>query len=271
MHPPISFGDARSVLASDLDGTLVPPERSDERLREVARFSGAVTTGGMGLAYVTGRHLRSAVACIEELGLPWPSALVCDVGTSVYTRSDERYRIDTAYRALMQEAMGDVRAAMLHEALATLEGLRLQPEDSQAEFKVSYFVAAERYAHVLEAVSDALAPVASVTLVASRDPETGHGALDLLPATVSKAYAVDYLARNAGVDDERLIYAGDSGNDLHALLSGRPAIVVGNAHPDLKVQLRDEAASRGIADSVYFADARYVAGVLEGLEHFGVL
>jgi len=267
----MSFDDAPSILASDLDGTLVPPERTDERLREVARFGRAVREHRVGLAYVTGRHLRSAVACIETLDLPWPSALVCDVGTSVYTRLDDRYNIDPAYRTLMREAMGDVRAATLHEALAALEGLRLQPEEGQAEFKISYFVEGERYAEVLEAVSDALAPVASVTLVASRDPLTGEGALDLLPATVSKAYAVDYLAREAGVGDDTLIYAGDSGNDLHALLSGRPAIVVENAHPELKAELRQEAASRGIAESVYFAEARYAAGVLEGLEHFGAV
>ena len=167
--------------------------------------------------------------------------------------------------------MGDVRAATLHEALAALEGLELQPQDAQSEFKISYYVEAERYAEVLEAVSEALDPIASVTLVASRDPVSGAGAIDLLPAAVSKAYAVDYLAKSAGLDEEALIYAGDSGNDLHALVSGRPAIVVANAHPDLKAEVRQTAESRGIAGSVYFARSRYAAGVLEGLEHFGVL
>ena len=51
----------RSLLASDLDGTLIPLERNAQRLREVAEFVDAVDQSvNLILAYVTGRHLSLA-------------------------------------------------------------------------------------------------------------------------------------------------------------------------------------------------------------------
>ena len=61
----------RSLLASDLHGTLIPFEREAQRLREVADFSGAIRrTHNVGVAYVTGRHLSLAKAGIAEFDLP---------------------------------------------------------------------------------------------------------------------------------------------------------------------------------------------------------
>ena len=72
----------RYLLASDLDGTLIPLERDAQRLREVAELVDAFEASeGLLLAYVTGRHLSLAQAGIEEIGLPSPDWFVCDVGT----------------------------------------------------------------------------------------------------------------------------------------------------------------------------------------------
>ena len=86
----------RYLLASDLDGTLIPLERDAQRLREVAELVNAVeASDALSLAYVTGRHLSLAQEGIEEIGLPAPDWFVCDVGTSVYRRTNGGYEADS--------------------------------------------------------------------------------------------------------------------------------------------------------------------------------
>lgn len=262
----------RSLLASDLDGTLIPLERDAQRLREVAEFVSAVDASvNLRLAYVTGRHLSLARKGIAEIGLPSPDWFVCDVGTSVYRRTDGGYEPDERYREAMRAAFGGLSGADVRAVIGVVEGLKLQEEEKQGEFKVSYYSKGRPEPYV-EAVQSRLdAANANVNLVASHDPVTDRGLLDVLPAGIAKDYAVCYLHDHSGVDEQHLVYAGDSGNDRAAMLTGYRVIVVGNADPMLKEDLDVESAARGIDERIYFAERAYARGVLEGLQHFGVL
>jgi sucrose-6F-phosphate phosphohydrolase len=262
----------RSLLASDLDGTLIPLERDAQRLREVAEFVDAVEGSvNLMLAYVTGRHLSLARKGIAEIGLPEPKWFVCDVGTSVYRSIDVGYEPDEGYREAMQEAFGGLNGADVREAIGEVEGLQVQEEEKQGEFKVSYYTEGrpEPYVDPVQAKLDAAG--AKVNLIASHDPVTDRGLLDVLPAGIAKDYAVRYLHDHSGVDESRLVYAGDSGNDRAAMLTGFRVIVVGNADESLKKDLGIEAVAQGIAAKVYFAREKYAKGVLEGLQHFGLV
>ncbi len=259
----------RTLLASDLDGTLIPLEAGEQHLRGVQAWADAVRAQpDLMLAYVTGRHLALAQAGVSELGLPLPNWFVCDVGTSVYRREDRGYVLDEAYRVAMREALGGLTGEQVRHAVAAIEGLELQEEEKQAEFKVSYYTARrpEAWLSTVEARLDEAG--AQVSLVASFDPVTSRGLLDVLPAGVAKDYAVRYLHDHTGIDEAHLVYAGDSGNDRAAMLAGYRVIVVGNADPALKKDLERESAIRGLTGKIYFASASYAAGVLEGLRHF---
>ncbi len=130
----------RTLLASDLDGTLIPLEREPQHLRAVEELVSAVKSApGLGLAYVTGRHLALAEEGIAEVGLPAPDWFVCDVGTSVYRRTDSGFEVDSNYRGEMQDALGVLRSEDVREALGELEGLELQEAEKQAEFKISFY------------------------------------------------------------------------------------------------------------------------------------
>ena len=147
---------------------------------------------------------------------------------------------------------------------ASLEGISLQEAEKQAEFKVSYYTDG-RHEGFVDAVQARLDTAgAKVSLVASFDPVSHRGLLDILPAGVAKDYAVQYLQERTGIEQGELIYAGDSGNDRAAMLSGYKAIVVGNADASLKRDLAAQAAP----DRIYFARHPYAAGVQEGLRHF---
>jgi len=262
----------RYLLASDLDGTLIPLERDAQRLREVDELVSAMEASeDLMLAYVTGRHLSLAQAGIEDIGLPSPDWFVCDVGTSVYRRTNAGYEADEQYRRAMRTAFGGLSGEEVRAAIGRFEGLELQEDEKQGEFKISYYTRG-RPEPFVEAVRSRLdAANAKVNLVTSHDPVAGRGLLDVLPAGIAKDYAVRYLHDHTGVDEQHLVYAGDSGNDRAAMLSGYRVIVVGNADPALKEDLRAESIARGIAGRIYFAEHPYARGVLEGLRHFKLL
>jgi sucrose-6F-phosphate phosphohydrolase len=262
----------RYLLASDLDGTLIPLERDAQRLREVAEFVRAVEANEeLLLAYVTGRHLSLAQAGIDEVGLPSPDWFVCDVGTSVYRRTDGGFEPDGEYRQAMRAAFGGLSGDDVRLAVGALTGLELQEEEKQAEFKISYYTEGRPEPFVAAVQSRLDAAQARVNLVQSHDPVSGRGLLDVLPARIAKDYALRYLHEHSGVQEQHLVYAGDSGNDRAAMLSGYQAIVVGNADQALKQDLADEASARDLTGRVYFAKSPYARGVLEGLRHFGLL
>jgi HAD superfamily hydrolase (TIGR01484 family) len=262
----------RYLLASDLDGTLIPPERDAQRLREVEELVSAMEASEhLMLAYVTGRHLSLAQTGIEEIGLPPPDWFVCDVGTSVYRRTNAGYEVDEQYRRAMRTAFGGLSGEEVRAAIGPLEGLELQEDEKQGEFKVSYYTSGrpEPFAEAVQSRLDAAN--AKVNLVTSHDPVAVRGLLDVLPAGIAKDSAVRYLHDRTGVDEQHLVYAGDSGNDRAAMLTGYQVIVVGNADSTLKKDLGAESAALGIADRIYFAEHSYARGVLEGLRHFEML
>jgi len=262
----------RWLIASDLDGTLIPPEDTEARRDELRAFAREV--GGrddLVLAYVTGRHFAFAVEGIDRWGLPEPDLLVCDVGTTLY-RGREPDAADAAYREAMREALGGTTADRLRDVLRAEEGVELQEEEKQGEFKASaYLPSGEGGRAIRERVDERMREAGiRARSVASVDPLDGRGLLDLLPAGVSKAFAVRWLHDHAGVREERLVYAGDSGNDRDAMLAGYHVIVVANAPAALEREIRRDATSEQL-ERIYFARARYVAGVMEGLHHWRVL
>jgi hydroxymethylpyrimidine pyrophosphatase-like HAD family hydrolase len=140
----------------------------------------------------------------------------------------------------------------------------MQPEIYNTPLKVSVFLAG------------APDPEAAARLVQRRVAKSevaGHYRvvwssgmhLDIIPAGAGKGNAIDFLLAHLDLDRERLVVAGDSGNDLSMLQMSPHGIVVGNAQPEL-LRLRDEAGP-----TLFFATADCAAGVLQGLRFFGVL
>lgn len=262
------------MLASDLDGTLIPPNLDEARQDEIACFRNAWSRSTLQLAYVTGRDRDLALRGIERFALPLPDLLVCDVGTSVWRRRGEcgGFEQDGAYRARMLDALGGARREDIVSAMASLRGLELQEERKQGEFKVSYYVDPERSTRLRSDVDGTLRPFpVPPKTVWSHDPHSGRILLDLLPRGIAKHTALEHLRIRGGYDAHEIVYAGDSGNDFDAFLSGHPAIVVANAPEELKREVRAEAERTGIADKLYFARSPFAAGVLEGCRYFSVL
>jgi sucrose-6-phosphatase len=258
---------ATHLLACDLDGTLIPT-RDDDGARN--RFRASLGRRGDGLlAYVTGRYLELALEGIETYGLPRPDWLVCNVGTSVHLWGRGGVELDQGYRAAVLREAGKWDADEIRRRLVALPGVELQEAPKQAEFKASFFFeggeegALGRHPRV-EALAGGGHPS---NLIWSEDPVTGRGLLDILPPGTAKGRAVDYLRRSAGLPLDRVIYAGDSGNDRDALLLGGLGILVANAPGVLRTELRREALRLGLADRLHFSTSPFADGVVEGVRH----
>jgi len=273
-HLIVDFFEAmpNRYLASDLDGTLIPPVIDADRAREISLFGACAAEARLGLAYITGRHAELAIAGIELSGLPFPDRIFCDVGTSLYVRDSQSYVLDEAFRHAMTETLGMATMPEIRRLLRGIDGLVEQEADKQAEFKLSYYVRGAERGRTQRALARCLEPLAArVTIITSDDPVTGDGLVDILPKTAGKRRALEWLGNTVGLDRDAILFAGDSGNDRDAMLSGHPAVLVGNAPDELRADLIEAAERTGLADRLYCARAHFAAGVLEGCRHFGFL
>ena len=84
--------------------------------------------------------------------------------------------------------------------------------------------------------------------------------IDVIPVRASPGMAIRFLCFKWDLPPERLLVAGDSGNDADMLSGDTLGVVVGNHTPELDTL-------RGY-HRVYFAEAGHARGVLEGIEHY---
>ncbi|MFP4282808.1 MAG: HAD family hydrolase, partial [Opitutales bacterium] len=213
---------------------------------------------------------------IQEYDLPVPDVAVGDVGTTIY-HPHQNWIHDQPWWDLIALDWNGHSREDLEARLCDLEGLRLQPEKKQGAFKLSFFTAADdraaeaRVRQVLDAIEGL-----RYTLIASVDELNNDGLLDILPAHATKYHAVRFVLEKLKAEDDAVVFAGDSGNDLAALTSGLQAVLVANAAENVREQARRLLAEHGTDPArLYFAkgdfmdmNGNYKAGVLEGLAHF---
>jgi HAD superfamily hydrolase (TIGR01484 family) len=263
-----------ALLATDMDGTVIPLEEGPQREAEVAEFREAVLAApDVLLAYVTGRGIGLAQKGIRQFDLPLPHFQVCDVGTSLFKREGDSYLPDAEYMARMRAAMSGLDFKDVAEHLKPVGHLLLQPWERQTEFKLSYHLSDEEdHSTIVASVRERLGEMGDhIQAVYSVGAPSGIGLLDLLPKGAAKDHALHYLREITGVDPEGVVYAGDSGNDLAALLAGYKGIVVSNAGTELKEDLEARRRDGGLPAEIHFSTHPFAKGVLDGCRHFGIL
>ena len=246
------LGAVDYMLATDLDDTLLG---DDEAL---ARFidSLAPHRDRIALGIATGRSVESARAVLEGHGIDDAGIYITSVGTEIYYGPDM-----VADRGWSSHIRAKWKPERVREVLGDLPFLELQAEPgAQREFKISYHVkTAGEPEELLSAVRRRLAE----HRVAAR-PILSHGVfIDVLPYRASKGRALRFLSAKWNIPLTRIVAAGNSGNDRDMLSGSIAGIVVANHEPELE--------GMKSADRVYFASASYADGILEGLQHYGIL
>ena len=239
---------AELFIISDLDGTLLEGNNT-AGLHEFTEWINA-NKKKVVFGIASGRNRQITEQAFKKYDLPVPDILICSAGSEIYYTDkfipDKGWESHIDYQWKRKE---------LEEALAHFPGIRLQEQDAQWRFKLSYYV---DDAFTADAMAD-LYKFMDDRRLRARVLLTDNKYLDFLPFRASKGSAIRYLSYKWKMPLEHFITAGNSGNDTDMLKGKAKGIVVSNYSAELE-ELRKHK-------SVYFTKEPMAAGVLEGI-HF---
>ena len=234
------------MLVSDVDNTLLGDDGA------TARFAAFYheQKPRMRLALNSGRFYESLMQSVQDTPLPLPDAIIGGVGTDI------RFPPQGGWLETWHDEIRDGwDAQRVKQALRGIDGLELQPAEFQSAYKLSYYYydATPEQLNALDETLRAAGLSAKMVYSSQRD-------LDFLPQKADKGTASAFLAAHWGLGKPQVMASGDSGNDIKLFEQGFKGIVVGNAHGEL-LDLKGD-------DNIYFAQAHYADGVLEGIRHW---
>ena len=253
-----------------MDGTFIPLEGNEQNQTDLRELQSELEHNHIALMYVTGRHLELVLDAVQTLGLPSPPWMICDVGASIYQKDDDgKYVLLDAYQEHLGELVGSYSRDRIEQTLGKVSELQLQEAAKQSCYKISYYCNADALNELTVQIDELLKKTnAPYRTIASVDPFTGRGLIDLLPIGSSKAYALQWWANRIGIEHKSIAFAGDSGNDLAALTAGYRSIVVGNADDSLVQAVQRAHDTAGWTGRLVIAKAHATSGVLEGIRCF---
>lgn len=242
----------RWLVVCDIDGTLFLPDRNNPGLEEFNRFVDA-RRDHIVFAVNSGRGLAEIASVAENGPIARPDWLLSDVGTMMYSGFSDGL-MDEGWNAIMTKDWG---RASVRAALASCPGIEEQEEAHQHPAKLSYYIKTPTPSIESEILSRIAPWISACKCVVSFDYY-----VDIMPSWGGKGAPVEYLAKKLGISRERIVVAGDSGNDRDMLDRGLKSVIVSNHSAVL-----DDLAGK---DGVYFAQTPVALGMLEGFAHFGL-
>jgi Cof subfamily protein (haloacid dehalogenase superfamily) len=235
------------LIASDIDGTLLRDDGSMSD-RTVAALA-AAEDAGLVVVLCTGRPPRWMKPVAEATG--HHGLAVCANGAIVYDLHTEQVieqfpidveigrRLALAIKAAMPEAQLAVERAtgMLHESAyvpiappsqwqreATFDDLLVEPM-VKIIAKHPGMTSSELHAAAHDAVAE-LADLAETTY-------SSGSIIEISAVGVTKAFALERLATERGIDAADVVAFGDMPNDIPMLSWAGRGVAVRNAHPDV--------------------------------------
>jgi len=262
------------LICSDLDRTLIPNGTQAVSSGALEVFSELCQLSHIQLCYVTGRNLNLTTKAIADYKLPSADFLICDVGASAYYYQDNKYIVDLSWRNEIESDWNGMDINLIHELLDDIDDLIIQESHNQSMYKLSYFSHSKPEKQITE-INKRLSLISiNINIISSYDEVKKQYLIDILPKSVSKLHAINFLMEKNGDTYDNTVFCGDSGNDMDVFLSGIPSIIVNNAHQDVIDQIQAHEKS-GSAINLYKAkgdfnnlNGNYVSGILEGLSHY---
>jgi len=241
------------LFASDLDHTLIG--HASGAAAFAATWQSLPKKERPVLVYSTGRLLDDARQAVAGAGLPQPDYLICGVGTTIFNVKSRR--VLKAFADIFEEGWDAHKVPEIIRRV--LPEAEMQARRYQNAFKSSWHVADLTGEDIARLENALEAEGLEVTVVYSSNRD-----LDVLPKLANKGNALGWLLKHLNIPADEALAAGDTGNDSAMFfLKGIRGIVVGNAQPEL--------IEATVGYPVYVARKVCGEGVLEGLQHFGVI
>lgn len=245
------------LLVSDIDGTLVPPDKvlTDRTIRAVD----ALRDAGILFAITSSRPPRGLRMYIESLKLSTPIAgfnggMIIDPEGNVLEESTiDEIEVTTTIEFLDEHDVTTWLYRGQEWYVRDLQGPHVEHEAKVCEFlplKVASF----------GAVSDGVAKVVGVSddkdalTRARRELHATFGAalsatnsqsyyLDITCPQANKGYVVDYLASKLGVAADEIATIGDAQNDVSMFERSGLSIAMGNADDEVRASASEVTTS----------------------------
>ncbi|MEM7434251.1 MAG: PfkB family carbohydrate kinase [Myxococcota bacterium] len=236
------------LLVTDVDDTLTGDDEAQATL--FRRLEEASANVGFGIA--TGRTLERALSLFEELDVRVPDVLITASGTELHYGSrlikDRSWERQIRYRwepELVQREVGSI------PGLSRLA-------DAQTQYRIRYEMDPSQAPTPREIRRLIRQRGLRVSAVFDRDIY-----VDVVPVRASLGMAIRFFCFKWSLEPERLLVAGDSGNDWDMLSGDTLGVVVGNHTSELE-RLRGRPR-------VYFSKQRHAWGVLDGIDWYDFL
>jgi len=263
-HHAKAFPASVRMVATDLDGTLL---RSDGRVStRTAAAVDALAAAGIFVVLVTARPPRWVHVVADQLGGSH-SVAVCSNGAIIYDVSASRVLLEHPIPpAICSEVVDRLREALPSVSFAVEVGLQYAQEpqylsawpvppgtlvgdiDSLVREPVAKLIARHNEAatahwELLERARQAVGGLVEVTSSGPTAP------IEISARGVGKAFALDIVATEHGIDPHAVLAFGDMPNDIAMLAWAGYSVAPANAHPDV-LALVDEVTASNDADGV---------------------
>ncbi len=234
------------ILVTDVDNSLLGDADALRELKD--RLNDVRGRAGFGVA--TGRSLPSAIEALRKAGAPKPDFWITSVGAAIHY-GDQLAKDREWLRNINWRWDADA----VKRALESAPGLKLQGRAEQSPFKVSFYIDPRKSPSIAEIEKRLRQRELRCNVVFALGQF-----MDVIPVRASKGLAIRYLANRWGVPMERVLVAGDCGNDIEMLTGRSLGVVVANHSEEIETL-------QGQQD-VYFASAEHAAGILEGVGYY---
>jgi sucrose-phosphate synthase len=235
------------LLVTDVDETLTGDQEALTALMERLE----TTDAKVGFGIATGRTLDEALKMMEQLRVRVPDLLITAEGTELHYGThllpDRSWERQIRYRWEKDE---------VEQAMSAVAGLDPMGE-SETPYRLRYRLDPDRAPNLREIRRHVRQKGLRVTTILDRD------VLDVVPVRASPGLAIRFFCFKWNLEPERLLVAGDSGDDWDMLSGDMLGVVVSNHTPDLE-PLRGRSR-------VYFAKSPHARGILEGIDWYDFL
>ena len=238
------------MIVSDIDYTLLGDGDALSNFKKTLKQM----PQNIGFGVATGRVVESAIEAIKKIKISMPDFFITSVGSEIYYKRKDELVYSTGWDAHISHLWNRDRIV---ELLSQFGFLKYQEKQNQRKFKISYYTP-DNLKNINKVKQLLIDKKIKCSFIFS------HGQfLDILPYRASKGKAIRYLAYRWNIPFEKVLVAGDSGNDMEMLKGDLLGVVVANYSPELE----NLKGSRRI----YFSDKKFAAGIIDGINHYNFI